>query len=104
MSADPLADLDAIDQCWCSSCAAKLDKERTFYRLCPDCGNKRCPKGTNHEHACSGSNDSGQYGSSYGVMCALSCCYDYRESVDRQQREFDAWAAQSLSEDGGVQS
>lgn len=44
MSNDPLTELDTADGCWCASCAAKLDKQREFYRLCPDCGNKRCPR------------------------------------------------------------
>lgn len=33
--------------------------------LCPSCGNKRCPKATDHELLCSGSNESGQLGSIY---------------------------------------
>lgn len=33
--------------------------------LCPECGNKRCPKATWHEQACTGSNDTGQEGSRY---------------------------------------
>lgn len=33
--------------------------------LCPECGNKRCPKATWHENTCTGSNESGQKGSSY---------------------------------------
>lgn len=33
--------------------------------LCPECGNKRCPKATHHYHDCTGSNDSGQPGSAY---------------------------------------
>ena len=37
-------------------------------RLCPVCGNKRCPKATNHTNECSGSNDAGQIGSIYGVV------------------------------------
>lgn len=32
---------------------------------CGICGNKRCPHGTNHEHACTGSNEHGQEGSVY---------------------------------------
>lgn len=31
--------------------------------LCPMCGNKRCPKASDHELACTGSNASGQPGS-----------------------------------------
>ena len=31
--------------------------------LCPTCGNKRCPKASDHDLACTGSNKSGQPGS-----------------------------------------
>lgn len=33
--------------------------------LCPECGNKRCPKASDHDLACTGSNESGQPGSAY---------------------------------------
>lgn len=33
--------------------------------VCPDCGNKRCPKATDHRFLCTNSNESGQTGSSY---------------------------------------
>lgn len=33
--------------------------------LCPDCGNKRCPKANYHGYACTRSNDTGQEGSAY---------------------------------------
>ena len=33
--------------------------------LCPVCGNKRCPKASDHELACTGSNKPGQPGSVY---------------------------------------
>lgn len=33
--------------------------------LCPTCGNKRCPKATDHELECTGSNAPGQAGSAY---------------------------------------
>jgi hypothetical protein len=34
--------------------------------LCPTCGNKRCPKATDHRNVCTGSNEPGQAGSRYG--------------------------------------
>jgi hypothetical protein len=37
---------------------------RTFV-TCESCGNKRCPKATNHELECTNSNASGQPGSDY---------------------------------------
>jgi hypothetical protein len=33
--------------------------------LCTECGNKRCPKATNHKLKCTGSNEPGQPGSMY---------------------------------------
>lgn len=36
--------------------------------LCPSCGNKRCPRATDHNLPCSGSNAVGQKGSIYGGL------------------------------------
>ena len=36
--------------------------------LCPECGNKRCPRATFHENTCTNSNDPGQLGSVYGGL------------------------------------
>lgn len=33
--------------------------------VCSECGNKRCPKATDHNLACTNSNDTGQPGSRY---------------------------------------
>jgi hypothetical protein len=33
--------------------------------LCPECGNKRCPKATHHELPCTNSNEPNQAGSVY---------------------------------------
>lgn len=33
--------------------------------LCPVCGNKRCPKATDHQNKCTGSNATNQKGSRY---------------------------------------
>lgn len=35
--------------------------------VCPICGNKRCPKGTDHDRDCTGSNEPGQSGSRYAA-------------------------------------
>lgn len=53
--------------CWCLTCRP-LTLEDMRFVVCPDCGNKRCPKATDHRHACSGSNEPGQPGSVYGVF------------------------------------
>ena len=35
--------------------------------VCSDCGNKRCPRASDHRLACSGSNEPGQPGSIYSI-------------------------------------
>ena len=37
----------------------------TYFIVCQVCGNKRCPKATDHRNQCSGSNAPGQLGSLY---------------------------------------
>lgn len=58
----------------CRSCHRCLEGVRTEFGfpitatmmiVCPECGNKRCPKATDHEFKCTGSNDIGQPGSMY---------------------------------------
>lgn len=61
--------------CWCINCEARYIAELAKFDIfasatfvvCPDCGNKRCPRATSHQDACSGSNESGQEGSMYVV-------------------------------------
>lgn len=38
------------------------------FMVCGECGNKRCPKATWHENACTHSNEYGQPGSNYGGL------------------------------------
>ena len=57
--------------CGCYSCMSKIKDANgispTSYTfiVCPDCGNKRCPKSTDHNLECTNSNDTGQKGSRY---------------------------------------
>lgn len=59
--------------CHCGSCLEKAGHDPQtglpwtveIMSLCTECGNKRCPKATNHELSCSGSNLPGQPGSIY---------------------------------------
>lgn len=53
-------------------CCARCDEEKQpgkFRRFitCPDCGNKRCPKATDHRNTCTASNEPGQPGSYYAA-------------------------------------
>ena len=56
--------VDAAPTCGCYRCATPVRRSTTFI-VCPRCGNKRCPRGTDHGLACTGSNDTGQRGSRY---------------------------------------
>jgi len=53
--------------CGCYYCTKERDVFETFSRMivCPVCGNKRCPKATDHNYECTGSNEPGQNGSRY---------------------------------------
>jgi hypothetical protein len=69
---DPIATgLVAKYKCWCYNCLNKITDERGWpvtastFIVCPTCGNKRCPKSTDHNLACTNSNEPGQPGSRY---------------------------------------
>ena len=54
-------------RCWCHTCrpVSMTPPENMRMVLCPDCGNKRCPKANDHRNACTNSNEPGQPGSAY---------------------------------------
>ncbi|MEF2282128.1 hypothetical protein [Klebsiella variicola] len=52
--------------CWCRTCRPVVLNDMRFV-VCPDCGNKRCPRANDHRNACTGSNEPGQEGSAYPV-------------------------------------
>lgn len=53
-------------ECFCMECDIHANfGMRSRMSLCPDCGNKRCPKATHHDNKCTGSNAPGQEGSAY---------------------------------------
>jgi len=45
--------------CWCLTCRPidYTDLGSVRMAVCPECGNKRCPRANNHLNACTGSND-----------------------------------------------
>jgi hypothetical protein len=59
------------DQCGCYNCMSERKDSRgwpltmSMLVVCPECGNKRCPRATDHNLACTGSNEPGQPGSRY---------------------------------------
>lgn len=54
----------AIPDCWCRTCRSVVLNDMRFV-VCPDCGNKRCPRANDHRNSCTGSNEPGQEGSAY---------------------------------------
>lgn len=64
-----------MSQCECHRCIKENDLKdphigkfplnMTKMILCPICGNKRCPKASDHRLECTGSNEPGQPGSIY---------------------------------------
>lgn len=53
-----------IPDCWCRTCRPVVLNDMRFV-VCPDCGNKRCPRANDHKNSCTGSNEPGQEGSAY---------------------------------------
>lgn len=62
-----LMDKQANTGCWCQRCCLEQTGSYHMFQMavCPQCGNKRCPKASDHMLECSSSNESGQEGSIY---------------------------------------
>lgn len=61
-------------RCWCHACTRDTAWPFALKMIvCPDCGNKRCPKANDHRNACTDSNDAGQLGSAYGRDLCAAC-------------------------------
>lgn len=58
------ANSSANPDCWCRTCRPVTLNDMRFV-VCPDCGNKRCPRANDHRNSCTGSNEPGQEGSAY---------------------------------------
>ena len=69
------------EPCWCTTCRPITVADMRFV-VCPDCGNKRCPKAHNHTNACTGSNEPGQIGSSWEHVAPVQAQPVQQESVD----------------------
>lgn len=52
--------------CWCETCRPITINDMRMV-VCPECGNKRCPKANDHRNACTNSNEVGQAGSAWGA-------------------------------------
>ena len=70
----------ARESCWCTTCRPNIFPNIRFV-VCPDCGNKRCPKAHNHTLACTDSNAPGQSGSSWEHVKPVQWCTSCGEGV-----------------------
>ena len=59
-----IADSSQDSCCW--NCATQI-RRATRMIVCPNCGNKRCPRATDHNLDCTNSNDPDQPGSRYAT-------------------------------------
>lgn len=58
--------MDEIESsCRCYQCQRDNGEAFLGMILCADCGNKRCPRATDHRNRCTRSNAPGQKGSRY---------------------------------------
>ena len=84
---------DVRIDCWCITCdetiahAQRLNGDFMLgatprFIVCPDCGNKRCPRAAYHDNACTHSNEPGQPGSAYPALPAWDEA-DYRRDGDQ---------------------
>ena len=64
---EPVAHRYCCHSCFKASGGVMLDR----MILCPECGNKRCPKASDHSFSCTGSNEPGQIGSIYSVSATV---------------------------------
>lgn len=60
-------------QCWCNTCRPSIPQDLRFV-VCPDCGNKRCPKANDRRNACTDSNDVVQKGASWEHVKPVGGC------------------------------
>ncbi|UWC45378.1 hypothetical protein [Klebsiella aerogenes] len=63
-TANKLGNSPVIPDCWCRTCRPVVLNDMRFV-VCPDCGNKRCPRANDHRNSCTWSNVPGQEGSAY---------------------------------------
>lgn len=72
------------DPCWCSTCRPVSFGDMRMV-LCPVCGNKRCPRASNHVYACTGSNEVGQVGVDVADMAHRAPqCLKYGATMDQK--------------------
>jgi hypothetical protein len=79
-------------ECWCHKCNS--GRLVAHMIVCPTCGNKRCPRASDHELPCTDSNEPGQPGSVYALAPpeppAIALLTEIRDALRRMD---PAWCA-----------
>jgi hypothetical protein len=80
----------------CFAASGKMLLDRMI--LCPQCGNKRCPKASDHRMDCTGSNELGQLGSVFATPSTEPAPFDHRQAAfdglrDAMNRSLHAFTA-----------
>lgn len=85
----PWDDFKQNPDCTCRAC----NPRSPHFIVCSVCGNKRCPKATDHKLECTGSNEAGQPGSVYGPpldsSAATRSCERARALAELAERDAD---------------
>lgn len=76
----------AEPQCRCRACLALLAEPVVEFTVCPQCGNKRCPKADDHRNACTGSNEPGQVAQAADRGLRANLLQRDREQLERTNR------------------
>jgi hypothetical protein len=99
-------EIEQEQECWCTTCRPISMADMRFV-VCPDCGNKRCPKANDHCNDCTNSNEVGQKGSSWEHVKPLAQpeqdhIPDARKMVTEQEPVVGIAAIRTWFKDGRV--
>ncbi|WP_036759396.1 hypothetical protein [Photobacterium halotolerans] len=71
-----------------------------FFTVCGVCGNKRCPKATDHRYECTGSNEPGQIGSIYmGSPVNVDWTDEKKASLEEAIKKVDEYEQRSTEDE-----
>jgi hypothetical protein len=92
---EPVAHRYCCHSCFKASGGVMLDR----MIFCPECGNKRCPKASDHSFSCAGSNEPGQIGSIYSVSATV---FVQKPATDEEMKRAKPVCADFFSFRAGV--
>lgn len=88
--------------CHCHRCNDARREQYPYMVLCPTCGNKRCPRASDHRLDCTGSNAPGQAGSIYDGVVIPAARIAELEAAIQAARERYWQGGESPSQDAAA--